>query len=103
LCRSRGREATSDDECDVDAVGDDSSRAAMNLRALLLAAVASALVALGAADEYDHKVSVPPNLAPRASLRISEPTSRMPTDETPSRRRVSPILPSLRSTQSVTG
>ena len=70
LCRSRGLEGTSDDECDVDAVGDDSSRAAMNLRALLLAAMASALVAVGAADEYDHKVRVPPNLAPRASLRI---------------------------------
>ena len=70
LCRSRGLEGTSDYECDVDAVGEDSSRAAMNLRALLLAAVASALVALGAADEYDHKVRVPPNLAPRASRRI---------------------------------
>ena len=75
----------------------------MNLRALLLAAVASALVALGAADEYDHKVRVPPNLAPRASLRISESTSRMPTDESPSRRRISPLLPPLRSMLSVTG
>ena len=42
----------------------------MNLRALLLTAVASALVAVCAADEYDHKVRVPPSLAPPASLRI---------------------------------
>ena len=75
----------------------------MNLRALLLTAVASALVAVCAADEYDHKVRVPPSLAPPASLRISESTLRMPTDESPSRRRFSPFLPPLRSTPSVTG
>ena len=75
----------------------------MNLQALLLTAVASALVAVCAADEYDHKVRVPPKIWRHRVLQISESTLRMPTDESPSRRRFSPFLPPLRSTLSVTG